>query len=69
MCLNLLMSLSGTKAAVECAAGGFTQTGGSLEQHAEPSPTAGRDSERRERIPQRPSADTGETAPHCVEEC
>ncbi len=63
------MSVSGSKAAVKCTPGGFAQTRVSLEQHTEPSPTAGRRSECRERIPQRPSADTGETAPQCVEEC
>lgn len=63
------MSVSGSKAAVKCAAGGFAQTRGSLEQHTEPSPTAGRHCKCRERSPQRPSADAGETAPQCMEEC
>lgn len=45
------MSVSGSKAAIKRAAGGSAQTRGSLEQHAEPSPAAGRLSECRERIP------------------
>lgn len=63
------MSVSGSKAAIKRAARGSAQTRGSLEQHTEPSSAAGRRFECRERVPQRPSADTGETASQCVEEC
>lgn len=67
-CVLISMVTSVSEAAGERAAGGFTQTRGSMEQHAESSPAAGGRLEFREHISQRPGANAGETATQCVEE-